>query len=54
VENRRIILNIIPMSLQDRATIFKDASYGLAEQSLEKHKDKPKPAPNTVTGLPKK
>ncbi|MHA1597541.1 MAG: OmpA/MotB family protein [Alphaproteobacteria bacterium] len=52
-ENRRVILNIVPMSLQDRAQIFGDASYGLAEQSLENGGGR-KPASNTVTGLPKK
>jgi hypothetical protein len=51
-ENRRVIININPMSLEDRAQIFGDASYGLAEQSLEK--DGQKKTPNTVTGLEKK
>ncbi len=57
LENRRIVINATPMSLQDRAMIFHDASYGLAEQKAakeEKAAKKGEPDPRTLTGLPKK
>ncbi|NQU59423.1 MAG: OmpA family protein [Rhodospirillales bacterium] len=57
VENRRIVIAATPMSLQDRAMIFHDASYGLAEQKVAKDEEaakKAEPDPNTLTGLPKK
>jgi len=57
LENRRIVINATPMSLQDRAMIFHDASYGLAEQKVIKDEaatKKGEPDPRTMTGLPKK
>jgi len=61
LENRRIVLTATPMSLQDRAMIFGNAAYGLAEQKIgiEEEKNAPPPDetgpdPRTMTGLPKK
>jgi chemotaxis protein MotB len=64
LENRRIFIDITPMSLEQRAMIFGDASYGLAEQKVisderaveeKSKKDAAEAAdPGTLTGLPKK
>ena len=55
MENRRVVINVNPMPLQDRAQIFGDATYGLVEQTLEGEAPPPvEPAdPGTVTGLQK-
>lgn len=46
-ENRRVVMNVYPMSIQDRSKIFGDPSYGLVDQ-FEKNKR----AFGSVTGLP--
>ncbi|NQV48198.1 MAG: flagellar motor protein MotB [Rhodospirillaceae bacterium] len=56
MENRRVVMSIYPMSLQDRALLFKDATYGLVEQVQGSKAEKAKEAkqnPGTLTGLPK-
>jgi chemotaxis protein MotB len=58
LENRRVVLTATPMSLEDRAQIFGDATYGLVEQKMgieeeEQMKDT-QSDPGTLTGLPKK
>lgn len=57
LENRRIVISATPMSLQDRAMIFGNAAYGLAEQKTGEKEDAnktPEVDPRTLTGLPKK
>ncbi|MBL6929871.1 MAG: flagellar motor protein MotB [Rhodospirillales bacterium] len=61
LENRRIVIDTTPMSLEERAMIFGNASYGLAEQKViaderaaKEEVKKDEPDPSTLTGLPKK
>ncbi len=58
LENRRIVLTATAMSLEDRAMIFGDASYGLVEQKMGEEEadetEQEEPDPGTLTGLPKK
>lgn len=61
LENRRVVLTATPMSLQDRAMIFGDSTYGLVEQTMGKEEadkkaetEQNKVDSGTLTGLPKK
>jgi len=46
-DNRRVVINVYPMSLQDRGKIFGDPAYGLVKQ----YKDNTQQS-RSITGLP--
>jgi len=46
-DNRRVVINVYPMSLEERETVFGDRFYGLAKAG-----EKKEPEFGSVTGLP--
>lgn len=46
-DNRRVVINVYPMSLQDRRKIFGDQTYGLVEQYKDSNQES-----GSITGLP--
>ena len=46
-DNRRVVMNVYPMSLQERRNIFGDATYGLVEEHIRNKQER-----GSITGLP--